>query len=157
MGSDSDWQTMEACVTQLEQLGVDADVRVISAHRTPDDLREYVSSSAEQGIGVFIAGAGMSAALAGTVAAHSTRPVIGVPLDSGALSGLDALLATAQMPPGVPVAAMAIGKAGARNAAILAAQILALSDAALTARLEKFKRDLAEGVREKDRRRRERT
>ncbi len=152
MGSDSDWKVMQSCVEQLEALGLTAEVRVLSAHRTPGDVTEFVQSAEEQGIEVFIAAAGMSAALAGTVAAHTNRPVIGVPVDSGGLGGLDALLSTVQMPPGVPVAGMAIGKPGARNAAILAAQILALKDDSVASALTAFKKKQAEEVREKDRR-----
>ncbi len=151
MGSDSDWKVMQFCVEQLKALGLTAEVRVLSAHRTPGDLSEFVRSAAEQGIEVFIAAAGMSAALAGTVAAHTNRPVIGVPVDSGGLGGLDALLSTVQMPPGVPVAGMAIGKPGARNAAILAAQILALKDDSVASALTALKKKQAEEVRRKDR------
>ncbi len=151
MGSDSDWKVMQSCVRQLEDLGLTAEVRVLSAHRTPGDVVEFVQSADEQGIEVFIAAAGMSAALAGTVAAHTNRPVIGVPVDSGGLGGLDALLSTVQMPPGVPVAGMAIGKPGARNAAILAAQILALKDDSVASALTAFKTKQAEEVRRKDR------
>ena len=151
MGSDSDWKVMQSCVEQLKALGLTAEVRVLSAHRTPGDVIEFVQSAAEQGIEVFIAAAGMSAALAGTVAAHTNRPVIGVPVDRGGLGGLDALLSTVQMPPGVPVAAMAIGKPGARNAAILAAQILALKDDSVASALTALKKKQAEEVRRKDR------
>ncbi len=151
MGSDADWKVMQSCVEQLEALGLTAEVRVLSAHRTPGDVIEFVRSSSEQGIEVFIAAAGMSAALAGTVAAHTNRPVIGVPVDSGGLGGLDALLSTVQMPPGVPVAGMAIGKPGARNAAILAAQILALKDDSVASALTSLKKKQAEEVRRKDR------
>ncbi len=151
MGSDSDWKVMQSCVEQLEALGLTAEVRVLSAHRTPGDVTEFVQSADEQGVEVFIAAAGMSAALAGTVAAHTNRPVIGVPVDSGGLGGLDALLSTVQMPPGVPVAGMAIGKPGARNAAILAAQILALKDDSVASVLTAFKKKQAEEVRRKDR------
>ncbi len=151
MGSDSDWKVMQSCVAQLEALGLTAEVRVLSAHRTPGDLIKFVRSSSEQGIEVFIAAAGMSAALAGTVAAHTNRPVIGVPVDSGGLGGLDALLSTVQMPPGVPVAGMAIGKPGARNAAILTAQILALNDDSVALALTALKKKQAEEVRRKDR------
>ena len=151
MGSDSDWKVMQSCVEQLEALGLTAEVRVLSAHRTPGDVVEFVQSADKQGIEVFIAAAGMSAALAGTVAAHTNRPVIGVPVDSGGLGGLDALLSTVQMPPGVPVAGMAIGKPGARNAAILAAQILALKDDSVASALTAFKKKQAEEVRRKDR------
>lgn len=151
MGSDSDWNVMQSCVEQLKAFGLTAEVRVLSAHRTPSDVVEFVQSAAEQGVEVFIAAAGMSAALAGTVAAHTNRPVIGVPVDSGGLGGLDALLSTVQMPPGVPVAGMAIGKPGARNAAILAAQILALKDDSVASKLTAFKTKQAEEVRRKDR------
>ncbi len=151
MGSDSDWKVMQSCVDQLDALGLTAEVRVLSAHRTPGDVVAFVQSAVEQGIEVFIAAAGMSAALAGTVAAHTNRPVIGVPVDSGGLGGLDALLSTVQMPPGVPVAGMAIGKPGARNAAILAAQILALKDDSVASALTAFKKKQAEEVRRKDR------
>ena len=151
MGSDSDWKVMQSCVEQLEALGLTAEVRVLSAHRTPGDVTEFVQSADEQGIEVFIAAAGMSAALAGTVAAHTNRPVIGVPVDSGGLGGLDALLSTVQMPPGVPVAGMAIGKPGAQNAAILAAQILALNDGSVASALIALKKKQAEEVRRKDR------
>ncbi|MCH8964734.1 MAG: 5-(carboxyamino)imidazole ribonucleotide mutase [Planctomycetes bacterium] len=151
MGSDSDWNVMQSCVEQLKAFGLTAEVRVLSAHRTPGDVVEFVQSAAEQGIEVFIAAAGMSAALAGIVAAHTNRPVIGVPVDSGGLGGLDALLSTVQMPPGVPVAGMAIGKPGARNAAILAAQILALKDDSVASALTAFKTKQAEEVRRKDR------
>jgi phosphoribosylaminoimidazole carboxylase PurE protein len=142
---------MQSCVGQLEALGLTAEVRVLSAHRTPGDVTEFVQSAEGRTIEVFIAAAGMSAALAGTVAAHTNRPVIGVPLDSGGLGGLDALLSTVQMPPGVPVAGMAIGKPGARNAAILAAQILALKDDSVASALTAFKKKQAEDVRRKDR------
>ena len=151
MGSDSDWKVMQSCVEQLEALGLPAEVRVLSAHRTPGDVVEFVQSAEGQGTEIFIAAAGMSAALAGTIAAHTSRPVIGVPLDSGGLGGLDALLSTVQMPPGVPVAGMAIGRPGARNAAILAAQILALNDDSVVAALTAFRKEQAEEVRRKDR------
>ena len=147
MGSDSDWDVMSACVDQLREFGLTVDVRVCSAHRTPADVEAFVTGARH--VQVFIAAAGMSAALAGTVAALTTRPVIGVPIESGPLRGMDALLSTVQMPPGVPVAGMAIGKSGAKNAAILAVQILGVSDAALADRLVKFKADQAEGVRQK--------
>jgi phosphoribosylaminoimidazole carboxylase PurE protein len=150
MGSDSDWEIMQACHEQLQALRIAAEVRVCSAHRTPRELHELVQRAAQDGTAVFIAAAGMSAALAGTVAALTARPVIGVPVDSGSLQGLDALLSTAQMPPGVPVAAMAIGRAGARNAALFAARILALNDPDLAGRLEDFRRQQADDVRGKD-------
>lgn len=128
MGSESDWPVMQACFDQLRELGIEADVRILSAHRTPDELSAYVKQAEADGVKVFIAGAGMAAALPGAVAAHTTRPVIGTPLASGALQGVDALLSISQMPPGVPVATVAIGKPGAKNAALLAAQILSVAD-----------------------------
>lgn len=146
LGSDSDWPAMEACHEQLRSFDLVADVEVISAHRTPDRLKDYVCSAEQRGVRVFIAGAGMAAALPGAVAAYTTRPVIGVPMDSGGLQGLDSLLSIVQMPPGVPVATVAIGRAGAKNAAILAAQILALGDPRLAGALENYKRIQAETV-----------
>ena len=146
LGSDSDWPVMEGCYQRLRSLEVAVAVEVISAHRTPERLREYVRSAEGRGVGVFIAGAGMAAALPGAVAAYTTLPVIGVPLDSGGLQGLDSLLSVVQMPPGVPVATVAIGRAGAQNAALLAAQILALGDTRLAEALKKSKRIEAETV-----------
>lgn len=131
MGSDSDLPVMQEALNVLDALGVATEVRIVSAHRTPDAAREFVSDAQSRGCAVFIAGAGMAAHLAGAVAAHTLRPVIGVPIDSGPLHGFDALLSTVQMPGGIPVATVAIGKAGARNAGFLAAQILALSDEGL--------------------------
>ncbi len=151
MGSDSDWEVMAAAAQRLEAFGIAYDVRVMSAHRTPARVIEYVAGAAERGIAVFIVGAGGAAHLAGVVAAHTTRPVLGVPLNATSLKGLDALLATVQMPAGVPVATFAIGKAGAENAAICAAQILALNDAALAEKLERFKEDMAAKVEAKNR------
>lgn len=135
MGSESDWPVMRKCTEVLERLGIDFEVRVSSAHRTPAATAAYVADAAERGCAVFICGAGMAAHLAGAVAAHTVRPVIGVPIDSGPLQGFDALLATVQMPGGIPVATVAVGGAGARNAAYLAGQILALNDAQLAAAL----------------------
>lgn len=135
MGSESDWETMEHCQKMLADFGVTSDMRVLSAHRTPQAVQEYLKASIDQGVQLFIAAAGMAAHLAGAVAAHSVRPVIGVPLDGSSLHGMDALLATVQMPAGIPVATVAIGKAGAKNAAILAVQILALQDASLNEKL----------------------
>jgi len=138
---------MEATAAVLERLGIAHDVTVASAHRTPEVVAEYSRTARDQGVRVIIAGAGMSAALPGAVAAHTTLPVIGVPLDGSPLSGLDALLSIVQMPPGVPVATVAVGKAGAKNAAILAAQILAVGDETVARALECLKADLAEGRR----------
>jgi phosphoribosylaminoimidazole carboxylase PurE protein len=150
MGSDSDLEIMQRCVKQLAEFGIACELRVISAHRTPETAHEYARSAAGRGLKVLVAGAGMSAALAGVLAANTTLPVIGVPIESGALKGLDALLSTVQMPPGVPVACVAIGPAGATNAGVLAAQILAGSDAKLAERLAQFKQDQARKVAQKD-------
>jgi 5-(carboxyamino)imidazole ribonucleotide mutase len=126
LGSQSDWDVMKAAVETLAEYGVSHEARVLSAHRTPDELAAYVQEADQAGTKVFIAAAGMAAHLAGAVAAHTTRPVLGVPLSGSDLSGLDALLATVQMPAGVPVGTLAIGQAGAVNAALLAISILAL-------------------------------
>lgn len=142
MGSDSDWETMSAAAKRLEAFGIGCDVHVMSAHRTPDRVAQYARGAAGRGVKVFICGAGAAAHLAGAVAAQTTLPVIGVPLDGSSLKGLDALLATVQMPKGVPVATVAIGAGGAENAAILAAQILALSNASLAEKLVAFKKEL---------------
>ena len=141
MGSKSDAATMEEAAKILKEFGVNCEMRVLSAHRTPKDTVEYVESFASRGTKIAICGAGGSAALAGVVAAHTTRPVIGVPLDSMGVSGLDSLLSTVQMPPGVPVGAVAIGKPGAKNAALLALRILALSDIDIEKKLEKYRDD----------------
>jgi len=146
MGSQSDLEAMTRCGEQLEELGIGYEVRVISAHRTPDVAGDYARSARDRGLKVIVAGAGMSAALAGVLAANTTLPVIGVPIDSGPLAGVDAAISTMQMPPGVPVACMAIGKAGAINAAILAAEILALADTTLAARLHELRKDQAAKV-----------
>ena len=140
MGSDSDMAVMDGCIAMLKEFGVEPVVRIISAHRTPDVAAEFADGAAESGLKVIIAGAGMAAHLAGAVAGRTTLPVIGVPLTAaGGLGGMDALLSTVQMPPGVPVATVAIGKAGAKNAAVLAVQILALSDEGLAKKLADFK------------------
>lgn len=146
MGSGSDLPAMEGCTALLRELGIPHEVRVLSAHRTPEATRDYVLAASRKGIRIFIAGAGWAAHLAGFVAAHTILPVIGVPLDSSPLRGIDALLATLQMPPGIPVATMAVGKGGARNAALLAAQILALSDPELSLRLQKHREEQARQV-----------
>ncbi len=151
MGSDSDKEVMESCIKQLVEFGIEPAVRIISAHRTPDVAAEFADSAAENGVKVIIAGAGMAAHLAGALAARTTLPVIGVPLNSGAgIGGMDALLSTVQMPPAVPVATVAIGKAGAKNAAILAVQILALGDQELQKKLADFKNKERAQVIEKD-------
>jgi len=134
VGSKSDLPVLERCTARLEGLGVDFELEVLSAHRNPEDVAEYVASAPERGIKVFICAAGMAAHLAGAVAARTNLPVIGIPICAGTLGGFDALLATVQMPSGVPVATVAVN--GAANAAVLAAQILALSDPELAKRLE---------------------
>jgi 5-(carboxyamino)imidazole ribonucleotide mutase len=148
MGSDSDWETVAPAAETLKKFGVAFEVRVCSAHRTPDAAAEFAKGAAAGGLRVLIAAAGSAAHLAGVLAAHTTLPVIGVPLKGGALDGLDALLATVQMPAGIPVATVALGKAGAINAALLAVQILALADPALQARLVAHKAALAQKVAE---------
>lgn len=135
MGSESDWPVMQGAADTLESLGVTCEVRITSAHRTPRATAEYVVDAEKRGCAAFICGAGMAAHLAGAVAAQTIKPVIGVPIDSGPLAGFDALLSTVQMPGGIPVATVAVGKAGAKNAGYLAAQMLALGDQALAARL----------------------
>jgi len=135
MGSDSDLDTMQVCIDTLDKFGIGREVNVLSAHRTPAAAHAYVQDADQRGCAVFIAAAGMAAHLAGTVAALTVKPVIGVPMEGGALKGKDALLSTVMMPGGIPVACVAIGKAGAKNAALLAAQILALSDTTLAQRL----------------------
>lgn len=151
MGSDSDLETMRSCVEQLREFGLEATVRIISAHRTPDVAAEFAEKAAGNGIEVIIAAAGMAAHLAGALAARTVLPVIGVPLAAQAgLGGVDALLSTVQMPPGVPVATMGIGKAGAKNAALLAVQILAIGDSALRENLLEYKKAQARKVRDKD-------
>lgn len=139
MGSTSDWPTMEHAATLLESLGVAYDAKVISAHRTPDRLVEFSKSAKNRGVKVIIAGAGGAAHLPGMVASMTTLPVLGVPVESKALSGMDSLLSIAQMPGGVPVGTLAIGKSGAKNAALLAASILALSDSAVDKALTKWR------------------
>ncbi|MFH0871877.1 MAG: 5-(carboxyamino)imidazole ribonucleotide mutase [bacterium] len=151
MGSDSDLPIMEDVTSTLNQLQIAFEISICSAHRSPEKSAQYAKSAEERGIKVLIAGAGAAAHLAGALAAHSLLPVIGIPLSSSPLHGLDALLSTAQMPAGVPVATMALDRAGARNAAILAAQILALRDPRLAARLRGLKEKMAEEIDEKDR------
>lgn len=143
MGSSSDKEAMSGCGELLQRFGIPYEQHVISAHRTPEKLRDYVTSATDSGLQVFIAGAGGAAALPGMIAAYSPRPVIGVPLASSALQGVDALHAIVQMPPGVPVATMAVGSWGARNAAVLAAQILALSHANIAEALAQFREEQA--------------
>ena len=150
MGSDSDLETMKRCLKQLDEFGIAREVRIISAHRTPEAAHEYAATAIQRGLKVIIAAAGMSAALGGVLAASTTLPVIGVPMASGPLAGVDAALSTMQMPPGVPVACMSIGGAGATNAAIYAAQILAVSDKKLAGKLSRFKKSQARKVAKKD-------
>ena len=138
MGSASDKPAMEEAAKALEDLGVAWEMRILSAHRTPDEVHEYVREAPGRGIRVLIAGAGMAAHLAGVVSAATDLPVIGVPMDSSSLDGMDALLSTVQMPPGIPVASMGIGSPGARNAGLFAARILALSDSSLAKRYRRF-------------------
>ena len=149
MGSASDWDTMKPAADVLTQLGVASDVRVISAHRTPDRHHDYVSNAEANGIEVFIAGAGSAAHLAGVTAALTLLPVLGVPIDSSPLQGLDALLATVQMPGGIPVGTLAIGKAGAKNAGLLAAAILARKDPAVRSALARFRAEQTAAVPER--------
>jgi phosphoribosylaminoimidazole carboxylase PurE protein len=145
MGSDSDWKCMKAAVETLKEFGVPHDVRVVSAHRSPEAVREFALGAAEAGFGVIIAAAGGAAHLAGVIASMTTLPVIGVPMQTK-LGGLDSLYSTVQMPSGVPVGTMSIGDAGAKNAAIFAVQILALEDASLAKKLDEYKANLAESV-----------
>ena len=146
MGSDSDLSVMESAADVLKDFGVAFEITVASAHRSPQRAAEWASSARERGIKIIIAGAGHAAHLAGAMAAHTSLPIIGVPIDSSCLQGMDALLATVQMPPGVPVATMAIGKSGARNAGILAVQILSVFEPELAKRLEAYKRQMAKKV-----------
>ena len=148
MGSDSDFPTMAPAVKRLKGFGIPVEVRVMSAHRTPDAAAEFSKNAKAEGFGVIIAAAGKAAHLGGVLAAHTTLPVIGVPVKASTLDGLDALLSTVQMPSGIPVATVAID--GADNAAILAAQMLALSDDALAAQLEQMKSDMEKGVEKKN-------
>jgi len=151
MGSDSDHPIMAEAAKVLEDFGVPHEVLVASAHRSPARTQKYVRQAGKRGIQVLIAGAGGAAHLAGVIAAETISPVIGVPIDSSALKGLDSLLSTAQMPGGIPVATMAIGKAGAKNAGLLAVQILALRSSALSKKLQQFKKDQASAVEKKSR------
>lgn len=151
MGSDSDLDIMREAAKSLEEFGIGYEVDVTSAHRSPDRTADYARKAAERGVKVIIAGAGGAAHLAGVIAAHTTLPVIGVPIPSTSLNGMDSLLATVQMPAGIPVATVAIGKPGATNAGILAAQILGLSTAGIAKKLEGHKEKLANSVDEKSR------
>ena len=150
MGSESDMEIMQRCCDQLEKFGIAYEVRIISAHRTPDVAHEYSATAADRGLKVIIAAAGLSAALPGILAANTNLPIIGVPIDSGPLRGVDSALSIMQMPPGVPVACMAIGKAGATNSAVYAAELLALVDSRLADELKGHKVSQAKKVAEKD-------
>src|ERR1044071_8135070 len=149
MGSDSDLEIMRETGKALDGFGIAYEMDVTSAHRSPDRTADFARKAAQRGLRVIIAGAGGAAHLAGVIAAHTTLPVIGVPIPSTSLQGMDSLLATVQMPAGIPVATVAIGKAGATNAAILAAQILALSDSEMAKKMTAHKEKLAAGVEEK--------
>ena len=148
MGSDSDWPVVRAACAQLDAFGIPYEAHVMSAHRSPAVVAEFASYARKNGFGVIICAAGMAAHLAGAVAANTTLPVIGIPMKGGALDGLDALLSTVQMPSGIPVAAVALN--GAKNAAILAAQILAVEDQNLASWLDAARRDMAAQIEEKD-------
>lgn len=149
-GSDSDLPHLEGCVETLRSFEVPHEVRIMSAHRTPERAARFAREARENGIAVLIAAAGGAAHLAGALAAHSTLPVIGIPIPATPLNGMDALLATVQMPPGIPVATVAIGAMGARNAALLAIQIMSLSDPGLLEKLERHRREMAAKVEKKD-------
>jgi len=149
MGSDSDWDTMRKAVEVLKELGVPCEVDVVSAHRTPDRAHEYAATAEERGLRVIIAGAGGAAHLAGVLAAFTPLPVIGCPMKTSSLGGQDSLYSIVQMPSGIPVATMAIGDAGAKNAGIFATQILAVGDEALRDRLKTYKEDMVANVTEK--------
>ena len=150
MGSESDLTIMQEAADTLKQLQIDYEIKITSAHRTPAATQQFIADAESRGCQIFIAGAGLAAHLAGATAAHTTKPVIGVPIDSSPLNGLDALLSTVQMPGGIPVATVAIGKAGAKNAAYLAAQILALADSKLAARVRAERNANAEKVQAQD-------
>jgi phosphoribosylamine--glycine ligase len=149
MGSDSDLGVMKEAADVLKKFGIPFEMTVASAHRSPEKAARFAATAQDRGLGVIIAGAGHAAHLAGVLAAHTVLPVIGVPIDSSAFQGLDALFSTVQMPPGIPVATMAVGKPGARNAGIFAAQIIATSDSAIMEKLSLFKQEMAAKVEEK--------
>ncbi|MFC1884813.1 5-(carboxyamino)imidazole ribonucleotide mutase [Thermodesulfobacteriota bacterium] len=149
MGSASDKEVMKGCIDLLKEFQIPYDVKILSAHRTPELTRKYVLSAAENGIEVIIAGAGWAAHLAGFVAGLTTLPVIGVPIDSSPLNGLDALLSTVQMPPGIPVATVAVGSGGAKNAAVLATQILSLKYPHIDERLKAYRKNITAKAEEK--------
>ncbi len=146
MGSDSDLETVRCGIDLLKEFKAAFEVKVLSAHRTPKELAKYVETANNRGVRVFIAAAGGSAALAGVIAAHTVLPVIGIPIETSSLKGMDSLLSTVQMPSGIPVASMAIGKAGAKNAALFALEILAVSDKAITSKLLSYKKSMREKI-----------
>src|SRR4029077_4119485 len=146
MGSTSDWETMSSCVKTLDELGIPNEAHVLSAHRTPDATADFTRKAAERGIRVMIAAAGGSAHLAGVIAAYTWLPVLGVPMQSQSLHGLDSLLSMSQMPSGIPVGTLAIGSAGAKNAALLAVSIIALSDEKIRKKLELFRKMQSDAV-----------
>lgn len=146
MGSQSDLETVSGAISLLKEFKVGLEVKVLSAHRTPKELMEYVEKASKRGIKVFIAAAGGAAALAGVIASHTTLPVIGIPIETKSLKGLDSLLSTVQMPAGIPVAAMSIGKAGAKNAAIFALEILGISDTRIQLKLSAYKKEMASKI-----------
>jgi phosphoribosylaminoimidazole carboxylase PurE protein len=146
MGSASDADVMKGCVDVLKEMGIPHEVKILSAHRTPEQTREYAVTAIERGIQVIIAGAGWAAHLAGAIAAQTTLPVIGIPIDSSPLNGMDALLSTVQMPSGIPVATVALGKGGAKNAAVLASQILGLKDAVIAQEVVRYRKALTQAA-----------
>ena len=147
MGSESDAEEMKPASEVLNELGIKNESRVISAHRNPDRLREYILNAEKNGVKVFIGGAGMAAALPGVIAAHTHLPVLGVPIESKSLKGMDSLLSIAQMPPGIPVGTLAIGSAGSKNAGLLAAAILSLSDQEIESKLKNYRKKQSDKVR----------
>jgi len=148
MGSKSDWECMQNATETLDSLGIPWEAKAYSAHRNPDQLLDYTTTAKDRGIKVFIAGAGMAAALPGVIAAKTPLPVLGVPMETRVMGGMDSLLSMAQMPGGIPVATLAVGKAGAKNAALMAAAILALSDDAVARALDDFRKEQNETVAE---------
>ena len=146
MGSRSDWEVMSNAGKILKEFGIEHDVRILSAHRTPKHLMKYLDEAQENGIKVFIAGAGFAAHLAGVIASHTTLPVLGVPLDSSSLKGIDSLLSTVQMPSGMPVATFTIGQAGAVNAALFSVQILAANNEKLAKKLTEYRQKMADKI-----------
>ncbi len=149
MGSASDAEVMKGCIDVLKEMGIPHEVKILSAHRTPEQTREYATTAAQRGIQIIIAGAGWAAHLAGAIAAQTILPVIGIPIDSSPLKGMDALLSTVQMPSGIPVATVALGKGGAKNAAVLASQILGLKDAVIAQEVARYRKALTQAASER--------